>query len=514
MVTEIDAVASRMEIGLRESGEQTGLQRKSADQDDRPKKERQSSEQTLIVGAGPAGLTAALTLVEAETPCHVVEEMSQVGGIARTAKYKGYRFDIGGHRFFSRSKTVNELWQRMLGDDFLTVPRLSRIYYRNRFFDYPIKIGSTLSKLGIFESVAVMCSYVRWQLFPHKVEKSLEHWVVNRFGHRLFRIFFKTYTEKVWGMKCSEIRADWAAQRIKSLSFAAIFRQALTGINNTESLIEQFKYPRQGPGMMWERFAAVIRRRGGQLTLSTKVSEIKWADHRVHQVTLLDSDGQSSVQAVSGVISSMPLSELILSLSPPAPDPVLRSAMALKYRDFIIVVLMLNEREPFEDNWVYIHSPEVKVGRIQNFGAWSAEMVPDEHTASIGMEYFCHEGDGLWEMSDDDLIEQAKVELEQIGLAKAEQCFDGTVIRQVKAYPVYDAEYEQHVNVLKSYLQDFTNLQTIGRNGLHRYNNQDHSMMTGILAAKNLLRGDSRKDDVWSVNMERSYHEEIVITQT
>jgi protoporphyrinogen oxidase len=322
--------------------------------------------------------------------------------------------------------------------------------------------------------------------------------------------FFRSYTEKVWGIPPSEIQADWAAQRIKNLSLWKAVVNAITGTNSTTSLIEEFHYPRLGPGMMWEKVRDMVRAKGGEVRMRTRVDRICWSDDKVDAVEMLtraeDGTVQRYVEQAEHVVSTMALTDLIAAFDPPPPEPVRMAVGKLRYRDFLIVTLILDHADPFPDNWIYIHSPEVKVGRIQNFRAWSKEMIPNAHQASIGMEYFCHEGDGLWSMSDSELVRLATAELEKLGLAPAQTVVDGSVIRQVKAYPVYDAAYRDALNIISGWLGSLKNFQTVGRNGLHRYNNQDHSMLTAMLAARNIL-GESH--DVWTVNVERSYHEEF-----
>ncbi len=457
----------------------------------------------LIVGGGPAGLTAAYELVKRGTRAIVLEQSDQVGGIARTEQYKGYRFDIGGHRFFTKVDEVNQLWQEVMGARFIKVPRLSRIYYDGKFFSYPLQVMDTLGNLGMRESARILLSYLKIKVLPIHQEESLEDWVTNRFGRRLFKTFFKTYTEKVWGIPCEKIQADWAAQRIKGLSLRTAVLNALFQVNNTKTLIKEFDYPVLGPGEMWELFQDQINARGGDVQLNSSVVRLTRSGSRITSAMIRQA-GKLVELPTEQIISSMPVTTLVRQLDPPAPPEVIAAARSLKYRDFLIVPIVINRADVFPDNWIYIHSPEVKVGRIQNFKNWSAAMVPDPEKTCLGMEYFCCEGDELWEMSDTELLDLATQEIAQLGLATIEEVEDGTVIRQPKAYPVYDRDYRQHLTVLQNYLATFENLQTIGRNGMHRYNNQDHSMLTAILAVRNLF---GEQHDLWTVNAERSYHE-------
>ena len=470
--------------------------------------------EVVIIGAGPAGLTAAYDAQKLGFRPILFEHAARVGGIARTEQYKGYRFDIGGHRFYTKVPEVEALWHTMLAEQFQERPRLSRIYYDQTFFPYPIKLWPTLHKLGVIESTRILLSYLWAKLLPSPIEENFEQWVSNRFGKRLYRTFFKSYTEKVWGIPTTEIRAEWAAQRIKGLSFRTTVQHALGGNNGVKSLIETFHYPLHGPGMMWEAFQAKIEDAGGEVHCNATVTHLYLKENRVDQIEIRVADpdkGEQIVEVISAehIISSMPLRNLIASLHPAPPPPVQAAAKALKYRGFLIVGLIIHEADLFPDNWIYIHEPNVKVGRIQNFKNWSAAMVPDLAYTSLGMEYFCEEGDTLWCQSDEALITLAKQELMMLGLANASLVVDGCVIRQPKAYPTYDAEYQKQLVIIREYLDGIENLQTIGRNGMHRYNNQDHSMLTGILAARNLA-GESH--DLWNVNTERSYYEEWTIT--
>lgn len=466
----------------------------------------------IVIGAGPAGLTAAHKLAKHQILPMVVEQSRQVGGIARTAIYKGYRFDIGGHRFFTKLGPVQQFWEEILGSDFIKVARLSRIYYNGKFFNYPLSPFDALSKLGLTESFLIIGSYLKAQLrsklSPDAKRETFEDWVSDRFGGRLFQTFFKTYTEKVWGISCKELQADWAAQRIKGLSLTKAIMDALFSGQGPKTLIKSFHYPRLGPGMLWERCQSVIEDMGGQVNLETSVICLKHQNNRIEQVITQEADKLVTLSA-DHYISSMPVTALVKRLEPPAPTAVLEAANALRYRDFIIVSLIIDKADLFPDNWIYVHSPEVKVGRIQNFKNWSIEMVPDKSKTCLGMEYFCSESDDIWQSSDAELVALATQELAQLGLAKGGTVEDSIVLRQRKAYPIYDEDYRKHVTTIQTYLATFENLQTIGRNGMHHYNNQDHSMMTGLLAAKNILGNSYNLYDLWQVNTEESYHEEI-----
>ena len=466
----------------------------------------------LITGAGPAGLTAAYELSKLGLPSTIVEADRQVGGISRTVNYRGYRFDIGGHRLFSKVPIVNQVWREILEEEFLVRPRMSRIYYRQRYFDYPLKAMNALTGLGPVESVRIGMSYVQTRLFPHAEETNFEQWVTNRFGSRLYEIFFKTYTEKVWGIPCREISADWAAQRIKNLSLREAVRNALLGAGRTAdgqiitTLIDEFYYPRLGPGMMWESCRNLLAARGHETVEGVEVERIRHRHGRVENMVGRTDAGQTVELDAEHYISSMPLRELILALDPPAPPEVLAAANRLRYRDYLTVVLIVKREEIFPDNWIYIHAPEVKMGRIQNYKNWSPAMVPDPTRTSLGLEYFLWEKDEEWTWPDERLIELGIRECVQIGLIAPDEVEDGTVVRMKKAYPVYDQYYHESIATIRRYLETFTNLQTVGRNGLHRYNNQDHSMLTAIYAARNIT---GERNDIWSVNTEMEYHEEI-----
>ena len=463
--------------------------------------------QVIVIGAGPAGLTAAYELTKyGETPI-VLEQMDIVGGLSRTESYKDYYFDMGGHRFFTKSKEASAMWHEILGDDFLLRPRLSRIYYRNKLFYYPLQIFNALLGLGVWQAILIVLSFIKWQIFPYQKEESFEQWVTNRFGKRLYEIFFKTYTEKVWGIPCKELRAEWAAQRIKDLSLkTALLNRLVKPKQTIKTLIEEFHYPRQGPGMLWNAVKEEVERRNGTVHLNSEVVRIHLQGNCITSVIV--SDNGSGTQMIHGTdfISSMPVSEFIKKLDH-APSKVLKAAHKLTYRDFITVGLIVNRPNLFPDNWIYVHSPDVKVGRIQNFKNWSSDMVPDPSKTSLGLEYFCTEGDALWNTADAELVELAKQELEQIGLARYTEVEEGVVFRVPKAYPVYGSEYHHDLEIVQEFVNKLENFQTIGRNGLHRYNNQDHSMITGMLAARNIMLGE--KNNLWSVNTDFEYHEEV-----
>ena len=470
----------------------------------------------VVIGAGPAGLTSSYLLSKAGRKVVVLErDPHLVGGISRTVNYKGFLFDIGGHRFFSKSKEVVALWKELLPDDFIERPRSSRIFYGGKFYSYPLKAFEALTNLGIFQSTACVLSYMWARANRIENPKTFHQWVRNQFGERLFRIFFKTYTEKVWGMDCDEISADWAAQRIKGLNLGAAVWNALTRGRKTakaeggeviKTLIESFEYPRKGPGMMWEAAAAKTRAQGGEILMDRTLSALSFdAKTGIWTVTATRGDGSEESFTARHVISSAPIRELGNAIQP---KPIsLFSARSLKYRDFLTVALITTRKDLFADNWIYIHDPAVKVGRVQNFRSWSPEMVPDPDLACLGLEYFCFEGDDLWNAPDEDLVALAKREIAQIGLVAEDEVVDACVVRQPKAYPVYDDDYKHHVRMIRLDLErNYPTLHLVGRNGMHKYNNQDHAMMTAMLTVENILAG-TRVWDTWNVNEDAEYHE-------
>ena len=467
-----------------------------------------SKERVVIMGAGPAGLTAAWELSRHGVDVVVWEaDPIYVGGISRTVEIDGFHFDVGGHRFFSKSPEVNEVWRQIMPDDFIDCPRLSRIYYKGKYFNYPLEAVNAFLNLGPLETARVLLSYIKARLSPIHPEPSFADWVTNRFGLRLFQIFFKSYTEKVWGISCNEISADWAAQRIKGLSLREAIINAVAGKKapqTAKTLIRQFFYPRLGPGQMWEKAAALVRNAGGVIEMDRKVTKVHWDSTGVTHISGVDHKGEIFQQAGTRFISSIPLQELILAFDPPAPPEIIKAAKSLRYRDFITVCLVVKRAKVFPDTWIYIHDPSVRVGRVQNFKNWSAAMVPSPDLTTLGLEYFCFEGDGIWTSPDEELRALAVKEAAQIGLIKPEEAINAFIVRMPKAYPIYDHHYREHVGVIRSWLERFTNIQPVGRNGMHHYNNQDHSMMTALLAARNIQGGNY---DCWKVNTDAEYLE-------
>ena len=476
----------------------------------------------FVIGAGPAGLTASYLLTKQGISTTVIEaDPVFVGGISRTANYKDFLFDIGGPRFFSKSKEVVDLWKEILPQDFISRPRLSRIYYDGKYYSYPLKAFEALGNLGVIESSMCVLSFMYKQAFPNEKPETFHDWVSNQFGERLFSIFFKTYTEKVWGMSCDEISADWAAQRIKGLDLWTAMSSALRnsiapkGFKDgtkahdgqvIKTLIDSFEYPRKGPGMMWDAAARKTREQGGTIHMGTRLMALSFdKESGIWTITAHKENGEILSFTAKNVISSAPIRELVHSFT--EKPACVEAANKLRYRDFITVAVVVDKPDLFPDNWIYIHEPSVKVGRIQKVRSSPLEMVPNEKLACLGLEYFCFEGDGLWNSSDDELIALAKKELAIIGLASEAECIDGCVVRQKKAYPVYDDGYKQNVESIRADLaENYPSLHLVGRNGMHKYNNQDHAMMTSMLTVKNIAAGEMLFD-IWNVNEDAEYHE-------
>jgi protoporphyrinogen oxidase len=523
------------------------------------------SKTAIIIGAGPAGLTAALEL-QRHSDVHpiVLEATSEIGGISRTVRYNGNRMDIGGHRFFSKSDRVMEWWldvmpaattdgagsaipisyqnkqrtiqsgERNLDPEsndlvMLVRPRKSRIYFLRKFFDYPIKLTpETLRGLGLPRTVKVGFSYLRARFFPRKPETSLEDFIVNRFGKQLYGLFFESYTEKVWGVHPRHISAEWGAQRIKGLSLTSavkhFVKQAFSGKKKGSgdlsqkgvetSLIERFLYPKFGPGQLWEHVASLVQSNGGELHMKTRVTELRVEGNRISEVVAADAEGKTHVFPSDYVISTMPIQHLIRSLQCPVPADVKEVSEGLIYRDFITVGLLVNkllvtepDGSPLKDTWIYIQEPDVTVGRLQIFNNWSPWMVADRSKMWIGLEYFCNDTDPLWKMPDEDIKKFAVAEMEKIGILKAVDVLDGHVVRVPKTYPAYFGTYDRF-DVIQKFTDRFENLFLVGRNGMHKYNNQDHSMLTAMAAAENIMNNVRDKSNLWAVNTEQEYHEE------
>ena len=462
------------------------------------------SKKIIVFGGGPAGLTATYDSAKRNIEAICFEADNMVGGISRTVERNNFRFDIGGHRFFSKIQLVNNLWEEVLGEDFLLRPRLSRIFYNGTFFNYPLQASNALFGLGIINSMLIGCSYLKSRLFPIIPEENFEQWVSNRFGFKLYDTFFKTYTEKVWGIDCRQIRAEWAAQRIKGLSlWSAVLNALFSKKTSIKTLIDEFHYPRLGPGQMYETMADKAVASGATLKLNHRVNGLHHKNGRIISAVVTNLDNEICEKGTD-FISTMPITKLITSLLPAPPTKVLDAAKALRYRALLTINLMIDGPQQLPDTWIYVHDPNVKMGRIQCFANWSPHMVPD-NKSSLGLEYFCWEDDEIWTMADKDLIELGKKEIQRLGLVDTSKIFDGFVVRMPKCYPVYDEYYAGHIETIKNYLKQFKNLQLCGRYGLFKYNNMDHSILTALYAVDNVIGANH---DVWDVNADDDYHEE------
>lgn len=453
---------------------------------------------TVILGAGPAGLGAGLELVKNGQEVAILEKDSQVGGLSKTINYKDYYFDIGGHRFFTKNKDVEKLWQDLLSENFIKRKRLSRIYYQKKFFKYPLEPFDALLKVGFNQGLLIGLSYLKTKIFfPFiKKEDNFAQWVSNRFGKRLFETFFKSYTEKLWGISTKDLSADWAAQRIQNLSLWRAIKDSIFKRKNKKikTLIEEFNYPIKGPGMMYQKMADGIKR-NGEISLNNEVKEIYYQNNLIISANGIKADY---------FISSIPINQFVFGLKPRVPIEILEAAKKLRFRDFVSINLIIDQENIFPDNWIYIQDPEVKLGRIQNFKNWSPALVPDQNKTSLGLEYFCFSGDNFWSSKDKDLINLAKSELEKIGLIKKEKIIEGFVIRVANAYPIYYGNYKEPLKKIIDYLKEFKNMQTVGRQGMFRYNNMDHAIYSGMLAARNILGGNY---DIFNINANAEYLE-------
>lgn len=458
----------------------------------------------IILGAGPAGLSAGLELAKKGYNPVIIDKDSQVGGMSKTLEYKGHRFDLGPHRFFTKSDEINKLWNDTLGDDFIEVERLTRIYYKQKFFFYPVKLFDVIKTIGFFQSSLIGLSYFKQKLFPYKNEETFEKWVINRFGSRLYSMFFKNYTYKLWGIDPKEISAEWAAQRIKGLSISSALKAALfSNKGNVKTLIDKFNYPKYGAGHMYEEKAKRIVEMGGQIKLNEEVQKIIVTKDNTYKVI---SDKEE--YTTDKMISSIPFTQLFTLLDPKAPEKIIESTKALKYRSIVEVNLILKDHIDFKDNWIYLHDPNVSALRLVNYKNWGKWMNPAKDSTPIGLEYFCDEDDEIWNKNDQHLIDLAIDDIETLDFSNKEKLIDAFVVRNPKAYPVYFGEYQKHLDALKKYFtENLPNAQVIGRYGMYKYNNMDHSIMTGLCAAKNIHK-DKDIYDIWEVNVDQDYHEE------
>lgn len=463
----------------------------------------------VIVGAGPAGLAAGYEMARHRARVTVLERLPQLGGLSRTVQHDGCRFDMGPHRFFTRNEEVNQLFQDVVADDTVQVPRLTRIFYNNQYFNYPLTPLNALFGVGVGASIGILSSYLTTRLqrqFHPREPENFEEWVTDQFGARLFQTFFKTYTEKVWGIPCTQIGADWAGQRIKGLSLAAAVWNALSHSKSKKikTLIDEFRFPRLGAGQFYEKMAALIEAHGSVVKTERRVVQIVREGFRVQRIVVADELGQREELEARHFMSSAPLTEMVAMLSPAPPAAVLEACRRLRYRDHLGVHLKL-AGHPFPDNWIYVHSKQVRMARIANYRNFSPAMADRDDVSPLTVEYFTFKGDDVWRRSDEELVALASHELAQMKIAKTEQVLSGLVVRSEKAYPVIETGFQQHIDTIKQWLDRFENLTPIGRSGMFKYNNQDHAIYTGLLAARTAL--GHGKYDPWRVNIDAEYQE-------
>lgn len=470
-----------------------------------------TKKKVAIIGAGPAGLAVAYEFITKnklkEYEIEIYESDSQVGGISKTLKFKGYRFDLGGHRFYTKYKEIDKFYKNILGSEMLIRERLSRIFFEKKFYNYPLSASNVLNNLGLLRSIKLGLSWLFRSLNKYKDEKTFDKWVSNRFGDKLFNTFFKSYTEKLWGIPTNKLSADWAAQRIQNFDFLKAVISAFFGTNSSSSktIIKKFYYPKYGPGMLYEKMKNFLKAKGVKIYLNSEIVDIGKQNKKINEIVIMNKKtGKTSSKKVDYLVSTMPLNKLVILLKPKI--PLKKTIKQFKFRSFLTVNLIIKSN-PFPDNWIYIHDTGVKALRMQNFRNWSPFMIKKgEKNTPIGMEYFAYEGDELWKTKDQELLKLAKKELGIIGLAKPEDVLDGFVHRVKNAYPIYNFNYKTTLNIAKEYLEEFENLYLCGRGGLFRYNNMDHSILTGFYVARNIILGEN-KFDAWSVNEDESYLE-------
>ncbi|MBC7541305.1 MAG: NAD(P)/FAD-dependent oxidoreductase [Candidatus Sericytochromatia bacterium] len=458
----------------------------------------------IVLGAGPAGMSCAYELDKLGHAVTVFDKDKQVGGLAKTIQHGPFRLDLGPHRFYALDPVVNRIWQEILGPDLRVVPRLTRIYYNRRFFFYPLRPFNALMNLGVWASLVAVGSYLYSKVAPFPREDTFEEWVSNRFGRQLYRRFFQSYTEKVWGIPCGEIAAEWASQRIQGLSLWKAVINACGGGTGLKTLVDAFTYPRLGTGMAYERIRDRLTKTGQTVALNHEVVTLYHAGNRITGIDVRAPDGTVSRQEADAYVASIPLTLLVQRLDPPAPPAVIAASQALRFRNTILVYIVVDRPDLFPDNWLYIHAPDVAMGRVTNFRNWSPDLYGDSAQTVLCVEYWCFAEDAIWQAPEAEMVGLATRELAQTGLCRPEDIVDGFIVRLPRTYPVYQVGYREHLDVLIAYLRGFANLQEIGRYGTYKYNNQDHSILMGYLAARNLA-GEGH--DLWEVNTDTVYYE-------